>query len=120
MDTSNSIGYSPILFGSRLRDYFEKRNLNANQVGNMLGMDRGLVRQVFIGRGSIRVSTLHRFIEVFPDLDIYYCLTGKRQYISSKSANFEQNANIEKLLSEKMELLEENRKLRLELDKFKA
>lgn len=120
MESKNSIGYSPVLFGERLRDYFEKRNLNANQVGNMLGMDRGLVRQVFIGRGSIRISTLYRFIEIFPDLDIYFCLTGKKQYVSSRSTSLEPKESLEKLLQEKMELLEENRKLRLELDKFRS
>lgn len=31
MKKDNLTGYSPLLFGSRLRIYLEKRDLNANQ-----------------------------------------------------------------------------------------
>ncbi|MEA5128065.1 MAG: hypothetical protein VB074_07775 [Proteiniphilum sp.] len=110
-------------FIDRLKLFIKFQGLGQTKFEELVGFSRGYISKV---KTSIGADKLSNIVEVFPDLNLDWLITGKGEMISSsiKSDPAEQSIDVveEDAVEYKnkyLEVLEENRSLRIEIEKFR-
>ena len=115
MKSKEGDSYSQRGFGSRLHEYFEKRDIINNHIAVKCGFDPTHVRQILEENKDIRISTLSKFLKAYPDIDLKYCILGVTTHeLNEPDEKYAKESST--LLKENVELLRENRELRKKLD----
>lgn len=70
----------------RLKEFLEKRNLNARQFAEIIGVQPSSISHILTGRNKPGVELLEKMLRSFPELDIHYIITGIRSTIVKKIA----------------------------------
>ena len=61
----------------RLKEFMQKRGLNARQLSEAIGVQASSISHVLKGRNLPSVDFLIKLLEVYSDADINYLLTGR-------------------------------------------
>lgn len=110
-------------FTDRLKLFIKSKRLGQTKFEELVGLSRGYISRV---KPSIGVDKLLDIIDVFPDLNLDWLITGKGEMIDP-SPQSDPLGQITENLAESpteyknkyMEILEENRKLRIEIEKLR-
>jgi transcriptional regulator with XRE-family HTH domain len=110
-------------FIDRLKLFIKSKGLGQTKFEERVGFSRGYISKV---KTSIGADKLSNIVEAFPDLNLDWLITGKgiMTNLSTQSAPFGQKAdtleeNSVEYKNKYLEILEENRVLRLEIEKLR-
>lgn len=110
-------------FIDRLRLFIKSKGLGQTKFEERVGFSRGYISKV---KTSIGADKLSNIVEAFPDLNLDWLITGKGKMTSTpvQPAAVEQTTdtleeNSVKYKNKYLEMLEENRVLRLEIEKIR-
>lgn len=110
-------------FTNRLKIFIKSKRLGQTKFEELVGFSRGYISRV---KPSIGVNKLLNIIEIFPDLNLDWLITGKGEMKDSsiKSDSIEQTIGSEEegsieYKNKYLELLEENRLLRIEIENLR-
>lgn len=110
-------------FIDRLKLFIKSKGLGQTKFEERVGFSRGYISKV---KTSIGADKLSNIVEVFPDLNLDWLITGKGKMTSTpvQPAAVEQTTdtleeNSVKYKNKYLEMLEENRVLRLEIEKLR-
>lgn len=110
-------------FIDRLKLFIKSKGLGQTKFEERVGFSRGYISKV---KTSIGADKLSNIVEVFPDLNLDWLITGKGKMTSTpvQPAAVEQTTdtleeNSVKYKNKYLEILEENRVLRLEIEKLR-
>ena len=108
-------------FIDRLKLFIKSKGLGQTKFEERVGFSRGYISKV---KTSIGADKLSNIVEAFPDLNLDWLITGKGKMTSTpvQPAAVEQTTdtleeNSVKYKNKYLEMLEENRVLRLEIEK---
>lgn len=110
-------------FTTRLKLFIKSKRLGQTKFEELVGFSRGYISRV---KPSIGIDKLLSIIEVYPDLNLDWLLTGKgemigpsfRSDIKEQTIGTEEKSSVE-YKNKYLELLEENRLLRIEIEKLR-
>lgn len=110
-------------FIDRLKLFIKSKGLGQTKFEERVGFSRGYISKV---KTSIGADKLSNIVEVFPDLNLDWLITGKGKMTSTpvQPVAVEQTTdtmeeNFVKYKNKYLEMLEENRILRLEIEKLR-
>ncbi len=110
-------------FIDRLKLFIKSKGLGQTKFEERVGFSRGYISKV---KTSIGADKLSNIVEAFPDLNLDWLITGKGKMTSTpvQPAAVEQTTdtleeNSVKYKNKYLEMLEENRVLRLEIEKLR-
>ncbi len=110
-------------FIDRLKLFIKSKGLGQTKFEERVGFSRGYISKV---KTSIGADKLSNIVEAFPDLNLDWLITGKGIMTnpSTQSAPFGQKAdtledNSVEYKNKYLEILEENRVLRIEIEKLR-
>jgi transcriptional regulator with XRE-family HTH domain len=110
-------------FIDRLKLFIKSKGLGQTKFEERVGFSRGYISKV---KTSIGADKLSNIVEAFPDLNLDWLITGKGIMTnpSAQSAPFGQKAdtledNSVEYKNKYLEILEENRVLRIEIEKLR-
>lgn len=110
-------------FIDRLKLFIKSKGLGQTKFEERVGFSRGYISKV---KTSIGADKLSNIVEAFPDLNLDWLITGKGKMTSTpvQPAAVEQTTdtleeNSVKYKNKYLEILEENRVLRLEIEKLR-
>jgi len=110
-------------FIDRLKLFIKSKGLGQTKFEERVGFSRGYISKV---KTSIGADKLSNIVEAFPDLNLDWLITGKgiMTNLSTQSAPFGQKAdtledNSVEYKNKYLEILEENRVLRIEIEKLR-
>lgn len=110
-------------FIDRLKLFIKSKGLGQTKFEERVGFSRGYISKV---KTSIGADKLSNIVEAFPDLNLDWLITGKGKMTSTpvQPAAVEQTTdtleeNSVKYKNKYLEILEENRILRLEIEKLR-
>lgn len=110
-------------FIDRLKLFIKSKVLGQTKFEERVGFSRGYISKV---KTSIGADKLSNIVEAFPDLNLDWLITGKGKMTSTpvQPAAVEQTTdtleeNSVKYKNKYLEMLEENRVLRLEIEKLR-
>ena len=110
-------------FIDRLKLFIKSKGLGQTKFEERVGFSRGYISKV---KTSIGADKLSNIVEAFPDLNFDWLITGKGKMTSTpvQPAAVEQTTdtleeNSVKYKNKYLEMLEENRVLRLEIEKLR-
>lgn len=110
-------------FIDRLKLFIKSKGLGQTKFEERVGFSRGYISKV---KTSIGADKLSNIVEAFPDLNLDWLITGKGKMTSApvQPAAVEQTTdtleeNSVKYKDKYLEMLEENRTLRLEIEKLR-
>lgn len=67
----------------RFKEILDSKGMNARQLSESIGVLPSSISHILTGRNKPGVELLQKLLEKFPDLDIYYLLTGNRKVMKS-------------------------------------
>lgn len=67
----------------RFKEILDSKGMNARQLSESIGVLPSSISHILTGRNKPGVELLQKLLEKFPDLDIYYLLTGNRIVMKS-------------------------------------
>ncbi|WP_019538825.1 helix-turn-helix domain-containing protein [Proteiniphilum acetatigenes] len=110
-------------FTDRLKLFIKSKRLGQTKFEELVGLSRGYISRV---KPSIGVDKLLGIIEVFPDLNLDWLITGKGEMIdpsalsdlTEQTIGMVEEGDIE-YKNKYLEMLEENRSLRIEIEKLR-
>jgi transcriptional regulator with XRE-family HTH domain len=110
-------------FIDRLKLFIKSKGLGQTKFEERVGFSRGYISKV---KTSIGADKLSNIVDAFPDLNLDWLITGKGKMTSTpvQPAAVEQTTdtleeNSVKYKNKYLEMLEENRVLRLEIEKLR-
>ena len=110
-------------FIDRLKLFIKSKGLGQTKFEERVGFSRGYISKV---KTSIGADKLSNIVEAFPDLNLDWLITGKGKMTSTpvQPVAVEQTTdtmeeNFVKYKNKYLEMLEENRILRLEIEKLR-
>ncbi|MFA7492793.1 MAG: helix-turn-helix transcriptional regulator [Proteiniphilum sp.] len=110
-------------FTDRLKLFIKSKRLGQTKFEELVGFSRGYISRV---KPSIGVDKLLDIIDIFPDLNLDWLFTGKGEMIDPSfrsDLNEQAIGTVEECSVEYknkyLELLEENRLLRIEIEKLR-
>lgn len=110
-------------FIDRLKLFIKSKGLGQTKFEERVGFSRGYISKV---KTSIGADKLSNIVEAFPDLNLDWLITGKGKMTSTpvQPAAVEQTTdtleeNSVKYKNKYLEMLEENRVLRLEIERLR-
>lgn len=110
-------------FIDRLKLFIKSRGLGQTKFEELVGFSRGYISKV---KTSIGADKLSNIVEVFPELNLDWLITGKGKMIippapsapSEQTIGTMEECSVE-YKSKYLEMLEENRSLRIEIEKLR-
>jgi|AGTN01.1.fsa_nt_gi hypothetical protein len=110
-------------FIDRLKLFIKSRGLGQTKFEELVGFSRGYISKV---KTSIGADKLSNIVEVFPDLNLDWLITGKGEMIDpsiqSDSTTEQAIGTVEEgsveYKNKYLEVLEENRALRIEIERL--
>lgn len=85
----------------RLRDFLRKKNMNAKQFADLIGVQPSSISHILTGRNKPSIEVLEKMLLTFPDLDIKYIISGQLSEVKVSQQNQEVVADEDKYSSEK-------------------
>jgi len=110
-------------FIDRLKLFIKSRGVGQTKFEELVGFSRGYISKV---KTSIGADKLSNIVEVFPELNLDWLITGKGEMIippvtaapSEPTIGTTEECSVE-YKSKYLEMLEENRSLRIEIEKLR-
>ncbi len=110
-------------FIDRLKLFIKSRGVGQTKFEELVGFSRGYISKV---KTSIGADKLSNIVEVFPELNLDWLITGKGEMIippvtaapSEQTIGTMEEGSVE-YKSKYLEMLEENRSLRIEIEKLR-
>lgn len=110
-------------FSDRLKLFIKSKRLGQTKFEELVGFSRGYISRV---KSSIGADKLLDILEVFPDLNLDWLITGKGEMIDITFQTDSDEQAIEMVAegiveykNKYLEVLEENRLLRIEIEKLR-
>lgn len=104
----------------RLNEYITHKRLSIFAFEMAIGASKGGIAKPLKNHTTFGVNILTRISEVYPDLNMHWLVTGKGEMLIGQPATTETAPPTDAaLFKENIELLRENRQLRLELEALK-
>lgn len=103
----------------RLNEYITHKRLSIFAFEMAIGASKGGIAKPLKNHTTFGVNILTRIAEVYPDLNMHWLVTGHGEMIIGESATAVVPSTDAELFKENIELLRENRQLRLELEALK-
>lgn len=110
-------------FTDRLKLFIKSKGMGQTKFEELVGFSRGYISRV---KPSIGVDKLLNIIDVFPDLNLDWLFTGKGEMIdffiqpdtTGQTVGMVEESAVE-YKNKYLEILEENRSLRVEIEKLR-
>ncbi|MEA4916373.1 helix-turn-helix transcriptional regulator [Proteiniphilum sp.] len=111
-------------FIERLKLFIKSKGLGQTKFEELVGFSRGYISKV---KTSIGADKLSNIVEVFPDLNLDWLITGKGKMIGPPTLSdpaeqvivIEEEDDAVKYKNKYLETLEENRLLRIEIENLR-
>ena len=71
----------------RVKEFLSSKGLNARQLAELIDVQPSSISHLLTGRNKPSVELLQKLLEKFPDLDIFYLLTGNKKVVSNVPGN---------------------------------